>query len=117
LSAWRHYDAPFTPIQAEYDHLPLADAQADVAVFNGSLHYSTDYTTTIGEALRVLAPDGIIAVLDSPMYPASASGAAMVDERQTHFQRTYGFASDALPSEHFLTRARLSEVGLDWHVI
>jgi SAM-dependent methyltransferase len=117
LGAWYHYDAPFTVLQAEFDHLPLADGQADLAIFNGSLHYSTDFAATLREALRVLARDGSIAVLDSPMYPATASGAAMVDERQARFQRTYGFASDALPSEHYLTPARLSELALRWHVI
>jgi SAM-dependent methyltransferase len=121
LGAWRHYDASFTPIQAEFDSLPLADAQADVAVFNGSLHYSTDCATTLRETLRVLTPDGLVAILDSPMYPAPASGAAMVTERQARFQRTYGFASDALPSEHYLTPGRLAElgqaVGLRWRVV
>jgi SAM-dependent methyltransferase len=118
LGAWRHYDASFTPIQAEFDHLPLTAAQVDVVVFNGALHYSTDYATTLGEALRVLTPTGLVAVLDSPMYPATTSGAAMVDERQTRFQRTYGFASDALPSEHYLTPERLAALGaLKWQVL
>ncbi len=117
LGAWRHYDASFMPMQAEFDRLPLADGQADVVVFNGSLHYSTDYTATLQEALRVLKPAGVIAVLDSPMYPASASGAAMVDERRASFQRTYGFSSDGLASEHYLTPQRLAQLGLRWRVI
>jgi hypothetical protein len=44
----------------------------------------------------------------------------MVQERRARFLATYGFASDALPSEHFLTPARLqqlgSELGLEWQV-
>jgi hypothetical protein len=44
----------------------------------------------------------------------------MVQERQDRFLASYGFASDALPSEHFLTPARLralaSDLGLDWQV-
>ena len=44
----------------------------------------------------------------------------MVQERQTRFQASYGFASDALPSEHFLTLARLdalaSDLGLEWQL-
>lgn len=121
LGAWRHYDASFTPLQAEFDSLPLADGQADIAVFNGSLHYSTDCASTLRETLRVLTRDGVVAILDSPMYPAPASGVQMVHERQARFQRTYGFASDALPSEHYLTPARLAElgqaVGLRWQIV
>ncbi|HEY3063859.1 MAG TPA: methyltransferase domain-containing protein [Chloroflexota bacterium] len=117
LGAWRHYDASFMPIQAEFDRLPLAEGQVDVVVYNGSLHYSTDYGTTLQEALRVLKPSGVIAVLDSPMYPACASGAAMVDERRARFQHTYGFSSDALASEHYLTPGRLAQLGLRWRVI
>jgi SAM-dependent methyltransferase len=121
LGAWRHYDVTFTPIQAEFDVLPLAADQADVVVFNGSLHYSTNCETTLREALRVLRPNGAVAILDSPVYAASRSGMAMVNERQAGFQRVYGFASDALPHEHFLTYVRLAELsqplGVRWRVI
>ena len=58
LGAARHYGPPWPRYQAEMDALPFADAQADVVVFNASLHYSTDYVRTIGEALRVLRPGG-----------------------------------------------------------
>ncbi len=54
LGAARHYGPPWPRYQAEMDALPFADAQADVVVFNASLHYSTDYVRTIGEARRVL---------------------------------------------------------------
>jgi hypothetical protein len=77
--------------------------------------------TTLRETLRVLRPHGMVAILDSPMYAASASGMAMVDARQTRFQRTYGFASDALPHEQFLTPTRLAELGralgLRWRIV
>jgi hypothetical protein len=35
----------------------------------------------------------------------------MVREREARFRATYGFASDALPSEHFLSAARLTALG------
>ncbi len=63
-----------------------------------------------GEALRVLRPQGTLVILDTPMYTDPTSGARMVQERQSRFMATYGFASDALPSEHFLTPARLPEL-------
>jgi SAM-dependent methyltransferase len=120
LGASKHYDARFTPMQAEFDHLPLASAQADLAIFNGSLHYSTDCAASLREALRVLEPRGRIAILDSPMYDSVSSGVQMVREREARFLRTYGFASDSLPSEHFLTDQRLADLGntlsITWRV-
>jgi hypothetical protein len=84
------------------------------------LHYSTSYRLTLAEALRVLAQRGTLVILDSPMYSDAASGVRMVRERETRFCRTYGFASNALPSEHFLTPARLealsAALGLRWRV-
>jgi SAM-dependent methyltransferase len=121
LGAVRHYDARFQPIQAEFDHLPLADATADLALFNASLHYSPDYATTLHEALRVLRADGRLAILDSPLYHRVSSGVRMVRERQAQFVRDYGFASDALGSEGFLSARRLqqlgTELGVEWRVL
>jgi len=120
LGARRHYGANFAPVLAEYDRLPLACAQIDLAIFNASLHYSTNYATTLRETLRVLRQAGTLVILDSPTYHDPTSGARMVQERRQRFLATYGFASDALPSEHFLTSARLrelaAELGLEWQV-
>ncbi len=111
LGAHRRYDAPFTPVQAEFECLPLADAQADLTIFNSSLHYAARYETVLAEALRVTAPGGALVILDSPIYREGASGAQMVAERQTQFRRAYGFASDAVPSENYLTYDRLRALG------
>jgi len=116
LGATRHYAAAFAPLLAEFDRLPLASDQMDLAVFNASLHYSTDYATTLTETLRVLQPHGTLVILDSPMYMDPTSGRRMVQERQARFLARYGFASDALPSEHFLTPARLAELGRQLHL-
>jgi SAM-dependent methyltransferase len=120
LGAARHYRSDFVALLAEFDRLPLRSGLADVAVFNASLHYSTDYAATLRETLRVLRPRGTLVILDSPMYADPTSGMRMVQERQARFLKTYGFASDALPSEHFLTPARLSalasDLGLVWQV-
>ncbi len=117
LGAARHYVSPFAPLLAEFDHLPIADTQIDLAVFNASLHYATDYAQTLREALRVLRPHGTLVILDSPMYFDPTSGARMVQERRCRFLATYGFASDALPSEHFLTPARLDELSAELQIM
>jgi SAM-dependent methyltransferase len=102
-----------TPVQAEFDRIPLVDDEADVAVFNAALHYSTDYDRTLREALRVLSPDGALAIVDSPFYRHAGSGEQMVSERELEFERTYGFRSDSVPAEHFLTTDRLEELARD----
>lgn len=113
LGAHVHHESRFLPIQAELDHLPFASGQADLVVYNGALHYSTGYDVTLAEALRVLVPDGVLAVVDSPIYRDASSGRQMLRERAAGFERAYGFASDALPSEGFLTWARLDDLGRD----
>jgi SAM-dependent methyltransferase len=121
LGAVRHYDARFLPVQAEFDQLPLPDGMADLAVFNASLHYSTNCEASIREALRVSRSDATLAILDTPFYGHAASGQQMVRERQGRFLKNFGFASDCLQAEHFLTRRRLDEVaqsvGIRWRVL
>src|SRR5581483_4015429 len=96
-----------------FDRLPFPNDEADVAVFNASLHYSTDYGVTLREALRVLSPQRIVVIMDSPVYRQAGSGAQMVRERTGAFERRYGFRSDSVPAEHFLTTDRLAELAHD----
>ena len=113
--------AAFLPVQAEFDRLPFASDQADLVIFNASLHYSADCGVTLAESRRTLRSDGLLVVLDSPLYRQQAAGATMVSEREACFQRVYGFCSNTLPSEHFLTADRLQTLAaagnLHWRVI
>ncbi len=118
LGAARHFGPPWPRYQAEMDALPFADSQVDVVVFNASLHYSTDYVRTIGEALRVLRPGGSIVVMDSPIYRHDASGRQMVAERHADFERRFGTRSDSVASIEYLTGSMLDEIeqhlGVRW---
>jgi SAM-dependent methyltransferase len=102
-----YYESTFTPVQAEFDHLPFADRMIDLVIFNASLHYSPDYVASLAQARRVLEQEGKIVVMDTPVYHNGESGAAMVRERQAQFVRQYGTPSDALPSQNYLTYAHL----------
>ena len=121
LGSHIHYDTRFIPIQAEFDHLPLANMRADLVIFNASFHYSTNYNSTLQEALRVLTGTGQIIALDTPIYHQSNSGIQMVQERQMQFKLLYGFPSDAISSENFLTEGRLDDLAdtfnLHWRKI
>lgn len=121
LGAWKQYEHRFTPVQAEFNHLPIMDRFADAVIFNASFHYSEKYTETLREALRVLSNSGQLVIMDSPVYRRGDSGEKMVKEREAEFMRQYGFASDNLQSENFLTYKRLKELAqelnLTWKII
>lgn len=108
LGAARHFAPDWPLVQAEFDTLPLADACADLIVYNGSLHYSADYVKTLSEALRVLAPGGHIVVLDSPIYFRPGSGARMVAERTAAFEKRYGEPPAASESIDYLDTSILA---------
>jgi HemK-related putative methylase len=115
------YESRFTPVQAEYDHLPFPSRTFDLVIFNGSIHYSTDYLPTLTEALRVLRNTGYLVILDTPVYVDHSSGVQMIRERGEQFRRAYGFPSNSLPVEGFLTFDRLKELtaqtGLHWKIV
>lgn len=111
LGAWRNYENRFTPIQSEFKHLPVADNSISIVIFNASFHYSEDYEATLFESLRVLFQDGKIIIMDSPVYQNAKSGEQMVAERSSAFLSHYGFASDSIKSENYLTYQRMDELG------
>jgi ubiquinone/menaquinone biosynthesis C-methylase UbiE/uncharacterized protein YbaR (Trm112 family) len=121
LGCWHFYDTNFVPVQAEYDHLPFADGTVNMVIFNASLHYSVNIRATLTESLRVLDLTGKLVVLDSPVYRDAGSGAQMVRERESQFLERFGFASNSLPSENYLTYSKLNELavalGLKWRFL
>lgn len=114
-------EAPFAREVATFDAIPLADASADLIVFNAALHYSTDLTATFAEARRVIRKGGVIAILDSPFYEHEADGADMVAEKRARAAQTFGERADTLIGLkviEFLTAQRLYDasrgLGLAW---
>jgi len=123
LGAARHYfhSAPtFMRFKAEMDCLPFMPQQFDVVIFNASLHYSQDYTRTLKEALRCLRRGGHLIVADSPFYWKEESGRQMLQEKRAAFARQYGFRSDSIQSQEYLTAPILKELAvrlqLNWHI-
>lgn len=116
LAATRHYTKQFPAIEAEYDNLPIASGQFDLAVFNASFHYSADYARTLKEVRRCLRPEGRIVILDTPVYKLHAHGEAMRSERQQLFERQFGFRSEALRSIEFLDEQMLADLARELHL-
>ena len=110
LGAHVHYDAAFTSIQAEFDNMPLMDGQADLVLFNASFHYSEGALKTAAEAWRIVRSGGRMILIDTPIYHDRKSGEQMIQERQRTFRVLFGFPSDGLESEHFLTYERVAEI-------
>jgi SAM-dependent methyltransferase len=121
LGTHPYYDAAYLPLQAEFDRLPLANSQADLAIFNGAFHYATDYEETLREALRLLRPGGRLVIMDSPLYRDGRSGQQMVQEREEAFAARHGFRGNALPHKNYLTYNRLEQMAaalsLRWRFI
>ncbi len=103
------YGPMVVPVMASNDVLPFGDRSVDLAIFNASFHYSERYEATLAEALRVA---GEVVVMDTPVYRDAESGRRMVEERRLDFLKRYGFASDGLKSEGFLTHDRIRELAL-----
>ncbi|HWD97815.1 MAG TPA: class I SAM-dependent methyltransferase [Bryobacteraceae bacterium] len=117
LGAIRKY-AETGAVAADFDHLPFASASFDIAVYNASFHYSSDYVSTLKEVRRCLRPEGRIVILDSPLYRKAEHGETMRRERQAFFEGIYGFRSEALSSIEYLDEPRLRQLsrdlGIEW---
>lgn len=107
LGACRHYSVPIVAVQADFDALPFEPAQFDLAVFDGSLHYSPDPRFTLAEARRMLAPGGAVAVMDSPMFADEGDGRAMVANQRRKLAAEHGIDNVAGPGVGFLTYGTL----------
>ncbi len=118
LGALRHYEPRPDGVAAEFDVLPFRDKSIDVAIFNSSLHYSSDYRRTLANVRRCLRDDGHLVVIDSPVYSKPDHGEQMRTERQAMFAKTYGFRSESLGSIEYLDEPLLAslstELGIDW---
>lgn len=102
-------------LQASFDRIPIAPGQADLLIFNGSLHYSSDYLATLRQATPLLATDGRIVVMDTPYYRREEDGRKMLEERRAGWQD--GDRQDLTAMQGFLTPETVdrlcSELGID----
>jgi SAM-dependent methyltransferase len=93
-------------IISSFDSVPLPPALADIALFNSSIHYSTDLSGALREAMRLTRPGGQVVILDSPFYAGEADGLAMIAEKRAALAGQPP-ALTSPPFIEFLTRERL----------
>lgn len=121
LGAFRFYTTEFLVIQAEFDFIPFPDSSIDIVIFNASFHYSTDYSCSLRESVRLLQSNGLLIILDTPLYKSQESGLRMIKEREALFLKRFGIQGNSLPINNFLTYDRLSRLGeqldISWKVI
>lgn len=114
LAAAQHYfdklPGPFPTFQAEFDRLPFADQQFDLAIFNSSFHYATDYRATLQEVRRCLRWDSRVVIMDTPIYRRQQDGEQMREERHRQFEEQYGFRSDSVPSIEYVDESMLKRL-------
>lgn len=108
---WYGDAAPFTPAQAAFDAIPLLDRAADLVIFAGSIHYTTDYHTTLAEAQRLLDQGGAVVIMESPFFRRASSGEQMARQLHGRLRQEHGIGADALDHENYLTEERLEEIG------
>jgi SAM-dependent methyltransferase len=113
LRSARHYPRWFPCIEGEFDELPFRDGAFDLAIYNSSIHYSTDYRRTLREARRCLRGSGRVVIMDSPVYNLPEHGERMRAERHELFERRYGFRSDSVPSIEYFDEATIESLGRD----
>jgi SAM-dependent methyltransferase len=117
----RHLEPMFPRLAAAFEHLPVAEAAIDLVVFDNSLHYASELGQVLAEAVRVLRPDGRVAVVDSPFYRRDRFGQAMAEAKERATREHLGDLADGLlarPAIEFLTADALARasapLGLRW---
>jgi SAM-dependent methyltransferase len=75
-------------VRGDMRRLPVRDAAVNAALYVASLHHAP-VDEAIGEAARVLRPDGLLVALDSPIY-GSATSARAAQERSAAYYVSAG---------------------------
>jgi SAM-dependent methyltransferase len=89
--------------EAEMSALPLEPGSFDLVLAAGALHYAASLTSTLVELRRVTRRDGVLLVLDSPVYRRRPDGEAMVAARMRDQARRYSLVlSREVQSSYFV---------------
>jgi SAM-dependent methyltransferase len=99
-----------SPVRADFHALPFAEGAFDFAIFNASLHYSANPQGAIEETLRVLKHEGVLYIMDSPLYRDHRSGDMMIAARRSRFRNQYDLEIPDEFAGSFLTAEMLKRL-------
>ena len=108
--------AGFLRVLAGMERLPFASRRIRLLAINASFHYARDYMAALSEFERVLAPGGVIAIIDTPFYENGADGERMVAQRAASFRRNYGMNEALARSARYLTFKELEDLASSVHL-
>ncbi len=96
----------FERVWGELERPPFLDGTFDAIICNASLHYAASLEVALAEVNRVLRPDGVFVVMNSPVHNEALSA----ERAERSFRRRLSLlgASEYLVSRyHHLVRSRL----------
>ncbi len=106
----------FLRVRARMERLPFISNRIRLLAFNASFHYVGDFRAALSEFERVLAPGGIIAIIDTPFYRNAADGERMMAERAEEFRRKYGMPEALARRSRYLTFRELGGLADSIHL-
>lgn len=113
--------AQFLRVRAGMERLPFLSDRITLVAANASFHYASDFRAALSEFERVLAPGGMIVIIDTPFYERSADGERMIAERVVHFRDKYGVDETLGSRARYLTfegfEQLLRSMNLKWRIV
>lgn len=95
--------ARFLRVCAGMERLPFLSDRITLVAANASFHYASDFRAALSEFERVLAPGGMIVIIDTPFYDDVADGERMIAERVLQFQQKYGIDQRLASRARYMT--------------
>ena len=96
--------------EAELDALPLEPQSFDLVVCGASLHYAANLQRALVELRRVTRRDGVLLVLDSPVYRSRPDGEAMLAQRMALWTDRFGVPTQREGQSGYLVKGELDDM-------
>jgi SAM-dependent methyltransferase len=100
----------FVRVRAGMERLPFISGRIRLLATNAAFHYARDFRVALAEFERVLAPGGVIAIIDTPFYENAADGERMMAQRVAEFRRKYGMEETLARRSRYLTYKQLDDL-------
>ena len=121
LAARKAYRQHFWCVLSPMERLPFPDQQFQFVVASGSFHYASAPDEVLAEFTRVLEPNGLIVIMDTPTYFRIVDGEQMVEDRTRTLTTCHGMTREIASWSKFITFKDLGDLfmnrGLEYEVI